>query len=136
LPKILNASVGYPALPGTILQYNCEIVPCRLIYGTKEQKWVGPWAGPGAGRGSPPGLVQSPGEMRSPRQISGVIACAGPVAGRRTHTHTHFHLYIVDENKLNLVKRCCTMFCITELPGGKVAYYQAIQLIFQTITLY
>jgi hypothetical protein len=24
-------SLGYPALPGTISQYHCEIVPCRLI---------------------------------------------------------------------------------------------------------
>ncbi len=24
-------SVGYPALPGIISHYNCEIVPCRLI---------------------------------------------------------------------------------------------------------
>jgi hypothetical protein len=24
-------SVDYLALPGTISQYNCEIVPCRLI---------------------------------------------------------------------------------------------------------
>ncbi len=29
--ELFKTSVGYPALPGTISQYNCEIVPCRLI---------------------------------------------------------------------------------------------------------
>ena len=43
--------------------------------------------------GSPPSLVPSPGEMRSPRQISGwwLVWVRRQAAG-----HTHFHLYIVD----------------------------------------
>ena len=31
LLPLLRTNVGYPALPGSISQYNCEIVPCRLI---------------------------------------------------------------------------------------------------------
>ena len=32
--------MGYPALPGTISKFHCEIVPCRLIYGPCGL-WVG-----------------------------------------------------------------------------------------------
>ncbi len=53
--------------------------------------------------GLPPGLVPSPGEMRSPRQISGwwLVWVRRQAAGH-THTHTHFHLYIGDV--LGLIK--------------------------------
>jgi len=90
LLHILNTSVGYPSLPRTISQYNCEIVPCRLIYGTKGQKWAGRGQGCGWALGGAVGEAVGEAVGRAVGgAVDGVSRWVQRQAAGHTYTHTH-----------------------------------------------
>jgi hypothetical protein len=110
LLPLLRTNVGYPALPGSISQYNCEIVPCRF----KEKKWAGLWAGPGVNIwGCPLAWFQAQVKWGAHAKFRGDSFCrsGGRLPDIHTHkhthihVHTHFHLYVLDYLKVSFVKR-------------------------------
>jgi hypothetical protein len=79
----------------------CLLAPAQFIIRQGISDGVSMGGTPGGWHfGLPPGSVLSPGEMKSPRQISGwwLVWVRRQAAG-----HTHFHLYIGD---CNVLKYC------------------------------